>query len=310
MGGDEMYKKDNLEFESRPALRNPDILCGLNGWVNGGDVSIGSVNYFIRQFKGVKFATMPASHYHIYQLPGIESLRPVFKMQDGLIIESHLPRNQFYYALNPSSDHDLILFDGTEPSLNWEEYADTVVGLACDFGASRLYTFGGVLDRTPYTREPKVSCACSSARVKAEMEKYNVTFTSREGAATFQQMLLYACQKKGLEGVSLTARVPYYPEFNVVLDYSPQSIKAVLVRLNHLMHLDMNFEGLNHAARELVGKLDFVRQQNQQFNNYIADLEKDYVAMPYQEPLDISANEAVSLAEELLKNNEGQQQGQ
>lgn len=136
-----MNEKDSLIFDSRPALRNPYIVCGLNGWVNGGDVSIGGIQYIIRQFDGVKFAEMPISHYHIYQIPGIESLRPVFTMQDGLIVESHLPKNQFYYAVNPASDRDLILFLGTEPSLNWEEYADTIVSLACDFGASRLYTF-------------------------------------------------------------------------------------------------------------------------------------------------------------------------
>jgi len=305
-----MEEKNSLTFDSRPALRNPYVVCGLNGWVNGGDVSVGGVNYLIRQFKGAKFAEMPTARYHIYQIPGVESLRPVFRMKDGLIVESHLPMNQFYYAVNPASERDLILFLGTEPSLNWEEYADTVVSLACDFGASRLYAFGGVLDRTPYTREPKVSCACTGARVKDEMGKYNVTFSSREGPATFNQMLLYACKKKDLEGVNLTVRAPYYPEFNVAIGYSPKSIKAVLVRLNHVMHLDMNFDELNNAIRELEGKLDFVRQQNPQFNTYIEELEKDYVEMPYREPLDISPSEAIKFAEEFLKENKNQRKGQ
>jgi proteasome assembly chaperone (PAC2) family protein len=305
-----MNEEASLIFDSRPALRNPYVVCGLTGWVNGGNVSLGGINYLIRQFKGAKFAEMPTAHYHIYQIPGVESLRPVFRMQDGLIVESQLPKNQFYYAVNPASDCDLILFMGTEPNLNWEKYADTVVNLACDFGASRLYAFGGVLDRTPYTREPKMSCACTGAKVKDEMKKYNVTFFSREGPATFNQMLLYACEKKSLEGVSLTVRVPYYPEFNVAIDYSPTSIKAVLVRLNHLMHLGVNFDELNNAIRELEGKLDFFRQQNPQFNTYIEELEKDYVEMPYQEPLDISPNEAIRFAEEFLKENKGQPKGQ
>jgi proteasome assembly chaperone (PAC2) family protein len=295
--------RDSVIFDSKPALRNPYIVCGLNGWVNGGKVSVVGVNFLIKQFSGVKFAEMPTSHYHIYQMPGVESLRPVFRMQDGLIVESHLPKNQFYYVVNPTSDHDLILFLGTEPSLNWEEYADTVVSLACDFGASRMYAFCGLLDRTPYTREPKISCTCTGVKVKDEMEKYNVTFSNREGPATFNQMLLYACKKKGLEGVNFTVRVPFYPEFNVVIDYSPKSIKAVLVRLKNLMHLDMNFDELDNAIKEVEGKLDFVRQQNPQFNTYIEELEKDYVEMPYQESLDISPSEAVRLAEEFLKKN-------
>jgi hypothetical protein len=83
-------------------------------------------------------------------------------------------------------------------------------------------------------------------------------------------------------------------------------MKAVLTRLNHLMHLDMNFDELDNAIKEVEGKLDFVRQQNPQFNTYIEELEKDYVEMPYQEPLDISPNDAIKLAEEFLKKNKDQ----
>lgn len=85
-----MRNQDNLKFDSKPALRKPYIICGLNGSFNGGDVSVDGVDYFISQFNGVKFAEMPASRYHIYQIPGVESLRPAFKMQDGLIVESQL----------------------------------------------------------------------------------------------------------------------------------------------------------------------------------------------------------------------------
>ncbi|HLB27838.1 MAG TPA: PAC2 family protein, partial [Dehalococcoidales bacterium] len=205
---------------------------------------------------------------------------------------------------NAGSDHDMILFSGTEPSLNWEEYADTVVDLAKEFKAYRLCTFGGILDRSPYTREPRVSCTCTSAKVKDEMEKFNVTFSSREGPASFNLMLLHTCQKKGLDGLNLTVRAPYYPEFNIAIDYSPKSIKAVLVRLTALMNLQTNFEEMDKTITELENKLDTIRQQNPQFNTYIEELEKTYVEMPYQEPLNITPHEAVRFAEELLRENQ------
>jgi proteasome assembly chaperone (PAC2) family protein len=298
--------QDNVKFYSKPALKNPYIICGLSGSFNAGDVSLGGVNYLIRQFNGVKFAEMPASHYHVYQIPGVESLRPVFKMQDGLIVESILPVNQFYYATNTGSEHDLILFLGYEPSLNWEEYAETVAGLANDFGASRLYTFCGLLDRTPYTREPLISCTCTDIKVKQEMEKYNVTFSTREGMASFGQMLIYACKKKGLEGVNFTVRVPCYPEFNVLLGDSPKSLKTILVRLKDLTRFDISFDELDKITKEMEGKLDFIRRQNPDFNTFIEELEKKYVEMPYRESLDISPDDAVRLAEEFLKKNKDQ----
>lgn len=305
-----MDERDNLIFETRPTLRSPYILCGLNGWVNGGDVSVGGVEYLVRQLKATKFAEIPVARYHIYQVPGVENTRPIFKMQDGVIVNARFPKNEFYYAVNPVSDHDVILFLGTEPSLYWEEYADTVLALASDFRAYRLCTFGGVLDRSPYTREPRISCTCTSAKVKNEMQKYNVTFSSREGPASFNLMLLHACQKRGMDGLNLTVRAPYYPEFNVAIDYSPKSVKAVLTRLGHLMGLSVNFDELNKTITELEGKLDFIRQQNPQFNTYVEELEKNYVEMPYQEPLDISAKEAIRFAEEFLREHKDRRDGQ
>ncbi|MGD1118809.1 MAG: PAC2 family protein [Dehalococcoidales bacterium] len=299
-----MNSHDNLIYNSKPALRKPYIICGLNGFFNGGNVSAGGVSYFINQFKAVKFAEIPAPRYHIYQIPGIESLRPVFKMEEGLIVESLLPTNQFYYATNPASEHDLILFLGNEPSLYWEEYAETIVDLARDFGAARLYSMCGILDMTPYTREPLISCTCTGAKVKQEIDDCQVTFSNREGMASFGQMLIYICKKKGLEGVNFTVRVPCYPEFSIFLGESPKSLKAILIRLKDLIHYDVNFDKLDSVIEEIEEKLNSVRQQNPSFNSFMEELEKKYVEMPYRKSLDISPSDGVRLAEEFLKNNE------
>ena len=40
---------------------------------------------------------------------------------------------------------------------------------------------------------------------------------------------------------------------------------------------------------------------NQEFQAYIEELEKEYTEVKYEAPLDITANEAVLLAEEFLK---------
>jgi proteasome assembly chaperone (PAC2) family protein len=296
-----MNETPNLIFESKPDLRQPYVVCGFEGSVNSGNVSEGGVAYLIRQYKAVKFAEMSTSRYHVYQIPGVHSQGPVFKMQDGLITDSQFPSDRFFYAKNAAVDHDLILFAGSEPNLNWEEYTETVVDLAQQFGAVRLVTMGGLLEEAPYTREPQMTCTCTSLQTRTEMEKYNVLLSNREGPATFNQMLLYSCRKKGLDGIGFNVRVPYYPQYNIGLGNSPRSMKAIMIRLNHILHLNLNFDELDDAINELVGKLDFVRQQNPQFNTYIEELEKDYVDMSFQETLDISPNEAIRFAEEFLR---------
>jgi hypothetical protein len=116
-------------------------------------------------------------------------------------------------------------------------------------------------------------------------------------------MLIHACGQKGIEGVNFTVRTPCYPEHNIFIGYSPKSLKAVLVRLKGLMNLDMNFGDLDEEIREVDEKLDSFRHQNQEFDTYIEELEKNYTEMPYQGSLDISPDDAVRLAEEFLKDN-------
>jgi proteasome assembly chaperone (PAC2) family protein len=302
-GGKKMSSLDNVQFENKPTLRKPYIVCGLNGSFNVGNASVGVADYLLDQYGAIKFAAMPAARYRIYQMPGVDSLRPSFKMEEGLITEAALPSNEFYYATETGTDHDLILLRGDEPSLNWEEYAEAVVELAKSFDAARLFAVGSLLDMSPYTREPLISCTCSDAAVKQEMDNYNVAYSNREGMAAFGQMLVHTCRQKGLEAVNFTVRVPCYPEFNVFLGESPKSLKAVLGRLKGLMRFDLKFDELDADIKEMEGKLSFMRQQNPEFNTLIEELEKKYVEMPYQEALDLSADDAIRLAEEFLKNN-------
>jgi len=299
-----MGNNEKLIFTRKPVLRHPYIVCGVTGWVDGGEVATGCIKYLIRQFKARYFAEMPASHYHIYQIPGAESLRPMVRMEEGVIVEHHLPKNQFFYAELPASEHDLILFLGTEPSMNWEDYANSIVDVAKEFQAERLFILGGVLDKTPHTREPKVSSSCTSTGLRDEMRQYNVTFSNREGPTTFNTTLLYFCRMRGLEGVSFSVRATYYPEFNIVIPYNPKSIRALLVRLKHLMRIDLSLDWLNDGIKDFEGKLEFMRKQSPKFNTYVEELEKEYVEMPYQEPLELSADEAVKLAEDFLRKNQ------
>jgi len=247
---------------------------------------------------------MPIARFHIFQVPGELSLRPHIEIEDGLLKEHRFPSNQFFYLVNPTAENDLVLFLGTEPNLNWEEYANGILGVAEEFAVARIYFLGGVLDKIPHTREPIVSCACSSAELKEEMQQYSVRFTNYEGPGRFGTMLLQVCQDRGMEMVSITARATYYPEFNIVIAHNPKTIRALVRRLRHLLCLDLDLSDLDKQAEEYEVKLGFMAGHNPEFRTYIEELEKDFVEVKYEEPLDISPDEAVEMAEEFLKGEE------
>lgn len=296
-----MAKQNNLQFLEKPELRQPYMICGINGWVDGGEAATGTTQYLVKKLKAKKFAEMPLDRYHVFQVPGQLSLRPQIKIADGLLKQHVFPRNEFFYWVNPHSVHDLILYLGTEPNTNWEEYTENILNLAADYSASRIYVLGGVLDKTPHTREAGVFCACTSKELRQEMLKYTMQSSNYEGPGSFSITMLHLSQKRKMPMVSIIARATYYPEFNIVIPRNPKAIKAVVLRLNDLFHLNLDMSDLDQEADELEVKLNFMASHNQEFQAYIEELEKDYVEVKYEAPLDITANEAVQLAEEFLK---------
>ena len=296
-----MNWRENVIIAERPELRRPYMGCGIGGWVDGGEAATGSIQYLVRKLRAKRFAEIPISRFHIFQMPGQLSLRPHIRIEDGILKEHRFPQNQFFYWVNPNADNDLILFLGTEPNLNWEEYADAILGVAEEFAVIRIYLLGGVLDKTPHTREPGVSCACSSDQLKEEMRKYSMQFSNYEGPGSFSTTLLRICQDRRGQMVSLTTRATYYPEFNIVIPHNPKAIRAVVSRLNHLLCLNLDISDLDKQAEEFEAKLDFMASQNPAFQTYIEELEKDFIEVTYEEPLEMSPDEAVRLAEEFLK---------
>ena len=296
-----MDKRGNLIITEKPKLRHPYMVCGISGWLDGGESATGSIKYLVRKLGAKTFAKIPLDKFHVFQVPGQLSLRPHIKIKEGVLKEHRFPKNQFFYWVNPNADNDLILFQGTEPNLNWEEYAEAMLSIAEEFAVTRIYLLGGVLDKTPHTKEPGVSCVCSSEQLKEEMQKYNVQFGNYEGPGRFGTMLLYICQKKRIEMISITARATYYPEFNIIVQRNPKAIRTVIRRLNSLLRLNLESSDLDREVEEFEAKIGFMVSHNPEFQTYVEELEKDFIEVKYEEPLDISGDEAVRIAEEFLK---------
>ena len=47
---------DKLKIYKRPKLRNPRLLLGLSGWMDGGEVSTGTMKCLIDKLGAVRFA--------------------------------------------------------------------------------------------------------------------------------------------------------------------------------------------------------------------------------------------------------------
>lgn len=277
------------------------MILGIGGWVDAGEAATGSTQYLAKKLKAKKFAEIPIAKFHVFQTPGQLSLRPQIRIEDGILKEHSLPQNQFLCAKVSDANSDLVLLLGTEPNLNWEEYSDAILDLAEKFAVSRIYLLGGVLDTTPHTREPHVSCLCSSEELKEEMRPYGMPFTNYEGPGRFGTTLLHNCQVRQLPMVCLTASATYYPEFNIVIARNPKSIRAVVRMLSRLLGLSLDISDLDREVERFEAKLGLIVRRNSRLRAYVEKLERDFAEANYGESLDMSASEAVQIAERFLK---------
>ena len=122
-----------------------------------------------------------------------------------------------------------------------------------------------------------------------------------EGPGSFGTTLLHICQKEQIKMVILVARAAYYPEFNILIPRNPKSIRALIKRLESILDIDIDTSDLDIQVREFQGKLDFMGESNPEFRKYIGELEQEYEEMKYEKPLDITADEAIRIAEEFIR---------
>ncbi|MCL4534694.1 MAG: PAC2 family protein [Bacteroidetes bacterium] len=302
---------ERLTWYERPTLKKPVMLVGFTGWLDGGEASTGPVDYLVQKLSTRRLAEISMRDFAAYQLPGMEFLRPNVETEDGLIVEVRYPTSLFHYwhSENVDMPHDLVLLRGTEPNLQWEEYTDIVLSVAEQSGVERLYSVGGVLDTSPHTREPLVSCSVSDLKLKAELAPYAVSYSNYKGPSTFNSALIAACRHKGLEAIHLTGRSTYYPEFNISIPHNSKVIYALLRRLNRLIGLGLDLSDLDQAGRELQAKLDGIVARNLKLKRYVEELEKNFVEVRYHEPIEGEPEDFVRDAEEFLRRQRDNGQG-
>ena len=129
---------NHLKIHARPKLSESRMILSFSGWMDGGDVSTGTVACLIAKLRAPKLAEIDPEDFYIYNFPGsmeISSLfRPHTKIKDGLITKYQPPTNIFY----SDQPNNLILFEGKEPNVRWTPYADCIFSLAEAFKVRRI----------------------------------------------------------------------------------------------------------------------------------------------------------------------------
>ena len=262
---------DKLKIYKKPKLNKSRLLLGFTGWMDGGDVSTGTVKCLIDKLKAQKLAEIEPKGFYIYSFPGSMEItalfRPHTQIKNGVIESYEIPSNTFYY----SEQSNLVLFLGKEPNLNWEEYIECIFSICADFDVELIYFIGSVAGLVPHTREPRLFCSVSESGLKEKFQHYGVKFTNYEGPASIITYLTANCSKRNIQMVSLVAAIPAYVQGN-----NPKCIEAVTRRIAGMLDLEVDLSNLTAVSEEFERKLHEVVAEQPELENNIHKLEEDY----------------------------------
>ena len=262
---------ESLRIYSRPRLKNPRLVIGFSGWMDGGDVSTGTIQYLRFKLQANKFAEIDAQKFYLFNFPGAmletAQFRPYTKIQDGLITDFQFPQNEFFY----NEKNNLILFSGKEPNINWDEYANCIFKIAQEFGVKKIYFVGSVAGLTPHTRGVRISCSVSGENQKAELKENGIRFSNYQGPASFTTLLTRLSPEIGVEMTNFVVEIPVY-----IQTRNPKGIKAVTKKLVQLLKIDIDLTDLSIKTTHFEKRIDRLVHKQPLLATQIKKLEENY----------------------------------
>jgi len=267
-----------LLLTHQPPLQAPYLLAGFAGWPDGGGVSTGVVDFLVSYLAAERIGEIPLDDLYIASSPSSAS-RPVVQIQQGLIQSLHFPVNEIYAWQSQSEAPDLILLQGIEPDLNWQEFVEAVMECVEVFGVQRVYTVGGYLDYAPHTRVPRISATVTHPELQKALSAYDVEQADYEGPTSIQSYLLAHCQSVGIEGIGLWAGTPSY-----IQGTYPKVVQVMLELLSRTWNLPLEFSMFEEQTAELESSLHEQIDSSPELAEYIKRLEQAYDSAEHEQP--------------------------
>lgn len=262
---------DDLRIRNYPALHDATLVLAFSGWMDGGEVSTGTVQRLVELLDADPVAEIDPEPYYIYNFPGSMEMsalfRPHIEIEDGVIKTVEMPSNTFY-CYEPAN---LLLFIGKEPNMQWRRFGECVFRFAEKTNVRRIFFVGSFGGTVPHTREPRLFITCSDKTMLPQMEKYGTQRSGYEGPGSFTSYLMTQAPSIGLEMTSLVAEIPGYLQ-----GPNPVSIEAVTRRLAKILQLPMDLDSLRSASTQWEMNITTAVEENDELAAKVRELEEDY----------------------------------
>lgn len=250
-----------------PSLRAPVLVAAFEGWNDAGDVASYALETLITAWSPTRIAEIDPEEFLDFT-----ETRPLISLDPTGQRSLEWPENAFFSHVLPGSDHDVVLFLGTEPNLRWKTFCRHIVTVAHEVGASCLVTLGGLLADVPHTREPMLTGFVSNPTLLPNLQDLGVRMSSYEGPTGILGALHEAWKDTGLPAVSLWGSVPHY----ITAPPNPQVTLALMRRLSTILGAPLPLSRVESHARAFALQVEEALKENPEALEYVRQLEEQH----------------------------------
>jgi hypothetical protein len=251
---------DPIEFDERPSLREPPIVCAFQGWNDGGEAASLAARYLAERWEATPFAHLDPEEYYDFQVS-----RPTVRLEEGVSRVIEWPRGEF--AAASVDGRDVVLFTAVEPNMRWRSFTGAVVGTATSLGSPLLLTLGAFLTDVPHTRPVPL---VGSAADEGTADRLGLTRSRYEGPTGIVGVLHDASIRAGLASVSLWAAVPHY----LPSGPNPKAAAALAGRAAAILRVPLDTAPLEGAAVEWEAEMGRLVGDSDELAEYVSRLEQ------------------------------------
>lgn len=250
-----------LKIETQPALKAPIAVCAFTGWNDAASAATNAARFIVRRLGARKFATIEAEPFYDFK-----EQRPSVRISARGDREVNWPTNEFFYARNPSGEHDIVVFIGTEPALRWRTFTSAHAELFRDLGADTVVSLGALLADVPHSRPVRVTGSAMDPKVSARLDLQPSRY---EGPTGIVGVLHDALRVGGMAGASLWANVPHY----ITTSQNPPATAALLRRLQTIVGMEWDLSELDTAGERFIDEINTALSGNPEIEAYVRQLE-------------------------------------
>ena len=230
--------KETLHLRENMVLNNSIMLIGLHGWGNGGQVSTYTLQYLINTFQASGFGEIISDQYHHFQIE-----RPIVTVKQGIMESYRPPKNELYYWQDPKAETDLIFLQGTEPHINWVQYAAVILKLAVKQNVQRIFTIGGYLTDIASEDTSPISASTNNSKLIDELTQAEVILTNYTGPTSIYSEVSWQGKPQNIDVISLWCGVPYY-----IKDLFLPAVYQILRKIQRLSNITIDLTALEQEV--------------------------------------------------------------